>query len=161
MKELRVGLTDTDIQRLFSLFDLDHDGKISYAEFVRIVSGEMNEARKQIVDAAFKKLDTNGDGVITIDDIKDLYKANRHPDVVAKRKTEGEVLSEFLDTFEQHYALLHPEGKDGTVTLDEFREYYNNLSGTIEDDKFFELIITNAWGLSHVEPYQKAWTSDY
>ena len=106
MKELRIGLSDSDIDRLFNLFDLDHDGQISYAECLRIVTGEMNEARKQLVDAVFKKLDKNGDGVITVDDLKDVYKANRHPDVLAKRRTEGEILAEFLDTFEQHYSIV-------------------------------------------------------
>ncbi len=106
MKELRIGLSDSDIERLFNLFDMNRDGQISYAEFLRIVTGEMNETRKQLVEAAFKKLDKNGDGVITVDDLKDVYKASRHPDVVAKRRTEGEVLAEFLDTFEQHYSIL-------------------------------------------------------
>ncbi len=47
------------------------------------------------------------------------------------------------------------------MTLDEFKEYYNNVSGTIDDDKYFELMITNAWGMNQVGPYQKAWASDY
>lgn len=47
------------------------------------------------------------------------------------------------------------------VTLEEFREYYNNVSSSIDDDKFFELMITNAWGLNQTGPYQKAWASDY
>lgn len=106
MKELRVGLNDEDIKRLFSMFDINHDGTISYNEFLKILMGEMNEFRTQVVDAAFKKLDKNGDGVITMDDLKDVYTASRHPDVVAKHKTEGEILAEFLDTFEQHYSIV-------------------------------------------------------
>ena len=106
MKELRIGLSESDIQRLFGIFDLDRDGVIVYNEFLRTITGEMNEARKQIVEVVFKKLDKNADGVISLDDLKDLYKANRHPDVVAKKKTEGEVLAEFLETFEQHYSIV-------------------------------------------------------
>lgn len=106
MKELRFGISEEDIARLFSMFDMNHDGTISYNEFMRMVAGEMNETRKLIVEAAFKKLDKNGDGVVNIDDLKDVYHANRHPDVIAKRKSEGEILAEFLDTFEQHYAII-------------------------------------------------------
>ena len=105
MKELRVGLDEEDIARLFKMFDVNHDNTITYEEFMRIVVGEMNENRKNIVDAAFKKLDKTGDGVITVDDIKDVYNVSRHPDVMSKQKTEGEILSEFLDTFEQHFAI--------------------------------------------------------
>lgn len=106
MKELRMGLQEGDVERLFRLFDLNKDGEIAYAEFLRTVCGEMNDFRKQIVDQAFAKLDRDGNGVVTIDDLKDWYSASRHPDVITKRKTESEILAEFLDTFEQHYSML-------------------------------------------------------
>jgi hypothetical protein len=106
MKELRMGLQETDLQKLFKLFDLNKDEEISYPEFLRMVCGEMNEFRRQIVDQAFNKLDRNKDGVVTIDDLKDWYNASRHPDVITKRKTESEILDEFLDTFEQHHSIL-------------------------------------------------------
>lgn len=47
------------------------------------------------------------------------------------------------------------------MTAAEFREYYNNVSACVDDDKFFELMVANAWGLNHVGPYEKAWASDY
>ncbi len=106
MKELRIGVGEEETKRLFSMFDINHDGSISYNEFLKIVMGDMNETRRQVVEAAFKKLDKNGDNVITLDEVKDLYSASRHPDVMAKRKTEGEILEEFLETFEQHYDIL-------------------------------------------------------
>jgi len=34
------------------------------------------------------------------------------------------------------------------ISLDEFIEYYNNISCNIENDNYFDLMITNAWGLS-------------
>jgi len=55
---------------------------------------------------AFKVLDKDGSGIVTVDDIKGTYSAGKHPDVLAKKKTEEDVLTEFLDTFELHYALL-------------------------------------------------------
>lgn len=50
------------------------------------------------------------------------------------------ILSEFLaqwDTVE----------KDGTVTAQEFEEYYKDVSASIDDDDYFELMIRNAWHL--------------
>jgi len=106
MRELRIGLTDPDIERLFNLFDINHDGQISYPEFLKILAGEMPEKRKEIVKAAFKKLDKDNDNVITIDDLRTVFSAEKHPDVVAKLKTESEILAEFLETFEQHYSII-------------------------------------------------------
>ena len=69
-----------------------------------------------------------------IKDIRDTYNAKHHPDVKAGKKTEEEVLAEFLDTFEAHHSLKHPEDKDGKVTLKEFTEYYTNVGSTIDND---------------------------
>jgi len=79
-----------------------------------------------------------------------------HPDVKSGKKTEQEILSEFLDTFELHYSMKHPESKDRQITLQEFIEYYNNISCTIDNDEYFELMITNAWNLNDVH-YSKGW----
>ena len=47
-----------------------------------------------------------------------------------------EVLAEFLDTFEYQFSLLN-DGKtrDGKITMEEFLEYYNNISITINISK--------------------------
>jgi hypothetical protein len=41
----------------------------------------MNQFRTQLVQKAFQKIDFNGDGVLTVADIKGKYDASRHPDV--------------------------------------------------------------------------------
>ena len=36
---------------------------------------------------------------------------------------------------------------DGLVTLEEFIEYYTNISANIDNDAYFDLMMTNAWNL--------------
>ena len=36
---------------------------------------------------------------------------------------------------------------DGSVTPDEFIEYYTNISASIDNDAYFDLMMTNAWNL--------------
>ena len=50
-------------------------------------------------------MDKDKSGVLNMDDIRDVYNAKKHPDVINGKKTEEEVLGEFLDTFELHYSL--------------------------------------------------------
>ena len=156
MKDYRVNVTPDEGRKLFRIFDVNGDGSISYDEFLRMVIGEMNQPRKNLVKRAFDKIDKNRNGIVELDDLKGVYNAKNHPDVKLGKKTEEEVLSEFLDTFEMHYSLLHPGSRDKRISFDEFIEYYNNVSMSIEDDRYFELMITNAWNLNNVS-YSKGW----
>lgn len=104
--DYRISSDANEASRIFDLFDRDHSNSVDYDEFLRAVVGEMNDRRRSLVALAFKKFDRNGDGYVNIEDIKGVYNAAHHPDVRAGRKTEEDVLYEFLDTFEQHYSLL-------------------------------------------------------
>lgn len=96
----------------------------------------MNKFRLDLVLQVFAKLDKNRNGSIEIDDILGVYDASKHPDVRNRKKTEEEVLGDFLDTFEAHHALQSGsnKGRDKSVSVDEFVEYYNNVSASIDDD---------------------------
>merc|ERR1712025_233102 len=40
------------------------------------------------------------------------------------------------------------EKKDGKITLHEFLDYYKDISASIDDDRYFELMMRNAWHIS-------------
>ena len=111
--DFRVPVSPEECRQLFDLFDNDDNGEVSYDELMRNVAGEMNQNRKAFVQKAFKKIDIDGSGVLDKADIKRNYNAKMHPDVKKGIKTEDEVLAEFLDTFEVHHSLKHPEDRDG------------------------------------------------
>lgn len=62
---------------------------------------------------AFKIMDKDRSGIIDISDIKGVYNAKKHPDVISGKKTEDEVLVEFLDTFDVHHGIHKDDPKDG------------------------------------------------
>lgn len=62
--------------------------------------------RKRLVDQAFSKIDKDGNGWLDIEDIKGVYNARNHPDVKQGKKTEEEVLLEFIETFETHHNII-------------------------------------------------------
>jgi hypothetical protein len=86
------------------------------------------------VKAAFRKLDKDSSGVIDMNDIKGVYNAKSHPEVKSGKKTEDEILGEFLETFEMHHALNGGGTRDRSVTMEEFTEYYNNVGASIDND---------------------------
>lgn len=60
----------------------------------------MSKARVALIDAAFKKLDKTGDGIITVDDMKGVYHADRHPKYISGEKTRDDIFNQFLSNFE-------------------------------------------------------------
>lgn len=97
---------------------------------------------------AFKKLDKDGNGWIDINDVRGVYKANKHPEVISGKKTEDQILQEFLETFETAHSMRNNDAPNYVVTKEEFIEYYNNISCSIDDDMYFMTMITNAWKLT-------------
>ena len=107
IKDFRVGLEDKDIDTLFKAFDINNNGDIDFDEFIRVVVGPMNKFRTQLVLKAYDVIDKNQDGILDINDIKGVYDASKHPEVKSGKKTEDEVLVEFLETFEMHHNVMN------------------------------------------------------
>lgn len=141
INEHKLNWTQEQISLVFSYFDNDGSKSISYDEFVVAVRGELNDRRKQLVLLAFSILDKDKSGIVDYNDVIGVYDATKHPDVISGKKTEKDILAEFLDTFDSI-------DKDGKVTPDEFIKYYSNVSSSIDDDDYFELMIRNAWHIS-------------
>ena len=116
MRDFGTGITDTEAGDLFEHFDRNKDGSINYDEFLLairvrilenrlILQGHMNHFRRNLVHQAFDILDADKSGELTISDLKGKYDARNHPEVKAGKKTEDQVLTEFLKTFESVYDL--------------------------------------------------------
>ena len=84
----------------------------------------------------------NHSGVVEASEIRAKYDVTQHPDVISGKSSPDEVLAEFLATFED------TNTKDGQVTQEEFEQYYHNISASIDEDDYFELMIRNAWHIS-------------
>ena len=156
-QDYRLNISDPEVRQLFGVFDRDNSGEVDYDEFIRAVRGPMNNFRTSLVHQAFKKLDRDGSGIVDIQDIRDVYNAKNHPDVRQGKKTEEEVLGEFLETFELHHNISDRTLLDHRVTIEEFEEYYANVSASIDEDGYFETMMSNAWKLTGSAAMQEAW----
>lgn len=81
------------------------------------------------------------DGKVTLDDIAKLYTVASQPEVANGSKSEHEVYMEFM-------SLWDTQVKDGTVTFDEFCDYYRDVSASVDTDEEFCTIVTAAWKLN-------------
>jgi len=49
---------------------------------------------------------------------------------------------------------------DHVVTKEEFEEYYSNVSCSIDNDQYFELMMNNAWKINEGDrTYGKGWSN--
>jgi Ca2+-binding EF-hand superfamily protein len=158
-KDYRIDMSDTELNQLYRAFDRDRSGTVDYDELLRGVRGPMNSFRRNLVGRAWNKLNRDGNDVINIEDIRGVYDPKNHPDVRSGKKTQDEVLNEFLETFELHHNISDRAGMDHNVTREEFDEYYNNVSASVDDDRYFDLMITNAWKLNGPDVKREAWAS--
>eukprot|EP00826_Nyctotherus_ovalis_P039761 TRINITY_DN3842_c0_g1_i3.p1 TRINITY_DN3842_c0_g1~~TRINITY_DN3842_c0_g1_i3.p1 ORF type:complete len:277 (+),score=101.57 TRINITY_DN3842_c0_g1_i3:376-1206(+) len=164
VNDYKLEMDERDLNNLFKMFDKNNDGKISYHEFMVAIIGKMNEFRKNLATRAFENLDVEEEGAVTLDCIKNSYRAGTHPDVRLGKKSEDEELNEFLSTFSAHHSAYG--GPEAKVTKDEFVEYYTKVSAAIESDSHFDVMMTDVWGLglqSNVQrlPYAGATSKIY
>jgi Ca2+-binding EF-hand superfamily protein len=138
LKDYGVHLSDEEFKLVMTAFDRDGDGYVGFTEFLTALRGELNDRRRTMVGMAYDVLDKDGSGLVTLEDIKMAYDATSDPRVAAGEVSEDAVLREFMSQWDTLKA-------DGIVTREEFEEYYGDISASIDDDDYFELMIRNAW----------------
>uniref|UniRef100_A0A1I7YGF1 Calcyphosin-like protein n=2 Tax=Steinernema glaseri TaxID=37863 RepID=A0A1I7YGF1_9BILA len=136
-----VKIKDSDIKSLFESLDKDKSGSISFDEFLIALRPPMSQARLNLIDKAFQKLDKTGDGVVTVDDMEGVYEHRRHPQFISGEKSKEEIFQQFLRNFEIGGHV------DGRVTKEEFVNYYAGISAAIDTDIYFDLMMRNSWKL--------------
>mmetsp|Transcript_42049 Transcript_42049/g.110968 ORF Transcript_42049/g.110968 Transcript_42049/m.110968 type:complete len:659 (-) Transcript_42049:93-2069(-) len=147
-EELEIGLgrfglhmKPADLDLLMKAIDKNGTQTVSYDEFMVAIRGQINDRRKKLILMAFDTLDRTRDGRVTVDDVASSYDPNHHPDVAAGNMHPKDGLGHFLMQFD---CLDH----DNCITKSEFLEYYKNVSASIDNDDYFELMIRNAWHIA-------------
>ena len=144
MRQINMTLTNGELRILFEFYDEEDFGLIDYELFVHGVRDKLNDFRLNLVKKAFNQLDKDGSGLLDASDIASLYDSSVHPDVISGSSSSQQVLSSFLETFDVGCVV------SGKVTIDEFINYYSNISESIDNDDYFELMIRNVW---HIEEH--------
>ena len=159
--DYRMPITGKEINILFEEFDTNKNGQINYEEFTSAFTGDMCERRKRLITILFETFDKNRKGFVDLDDIRNAYNPINHPDVLSGKRTEDEVLAEFLDNLQYHFSLLKSdkEQENNKINFEEFLEFFNYISAGIEDDEYFESVIKGGFNLEDRRPKKKGWKS--
>mmetsp|Transcript_14284 Transcript_14284/g.22174 ORF Transcript_14284/g.22174 Transcript_14284/m.22174 type:complete len:449 (+) Transcript_14284:54-1400(+) len=121
---------------------------------------DMHEERAELVREAFNKLDFDGDGKVTINDLKrGGYNHKGHPMFKTDsplKWTEDQVYHDLIARLKgQHYEPGKTE-RYQVLTYEDFEEYYSIIGEELDDDYFAAMMIS-AWGLKRHLPSGQGW----
>lgn len=147
IKVLRIDLNTQEIKILFEEFDSNQNGEIDYNEFVGALINDIPEERITRLKQVFYILDKDNSGGVSIDEIKDGYMYKKHPDVLKGKRSPDEVYAEFLDNVDYHFKLLKNNAKLDEMRVEDFIDFYKNISFTYSNSNEFNDTIKYVWGL--------------
>jgi Ca2+-binding EF-hand superfamily protein len=140
-KKYRFDLSDVEINNLFNYFDKDASGYIDYDDFVSGVCGNLNKLRKSVLKQVFEKLDKDGKGYVTVGQLRREYNPKEHPLVRQGKRTEDEILAEFLDVLEYHFNLLIEKG-DNSVDVNGIKVDFDDFCDFTKIFRYVLMMIT-------------------
>ena len=155
MKNAGLDIPEDVLQELFSDFDYEGSGLISYDEFMDKLLGNLNSRREAVVRAAFNKIDLDKSGVVELNEVKSSYSTKNNPQVLNGEINEEQLYTHFIETFGNHHNLFSGI-RDKRVTWKEFLDYYRFISFNILDDDLFEATLVAAWRLENTGEYIKS-----
>lgn len=140
-------MTEEEQHKLFQIFDNSGDGLISFNEFLTAIVGKISANRKRLVQEAFNKLDSNGNGTLELQEVKDKFDPTRHPDVIHGIRSAEGVRSSFFEMFTKFQSAAKGFTGDRSVTLDEFIEYHQYFNNAFETDQAFKNFLVGVWNM--------------
>ncbi|XP_057198392.1 Kv channel-interacting protein 4 isoform X4 [Triplophysa rosa] len=132
------GDASTYAHFLFNAFDTDHNGSVSFEDFVMGLSILLRGTIQEKLNWAFNLYDINKDGYITKEEMLDIIKSIY--DMMGK--CTYPILKE--DTPRQHVEIFFQKmdrNRDGVVTIDEFIDCCQNDENIMRSMQLFENVI--------------------
>ena len=145
-----LNLPISEVKNIFDNYNNPEQiGTIHYPSLVNDLIGQMNEKKINMVETVFNNFTKNEKGEVSIKEIKQAYNPGGHPDVLNRKKTPNEVYGEFLDMLEiyREYIYNIKGGYITSITLEDFKQFYSEISLGFKDDYAFENMMVNCWNL--------------
>ncbi len=115
----------------------------------------MIHSRSRLVREAYDRINEVNEENVSVDEIMERFTPDKHPDVLAGRKTTAQCKNELIAFFDVTGgggtfagSLVNADGtkissstSDRTITFGHFMDYWASISSTIDSDSDFETFL--------------------
>jgi Ca2+-binding EF-hand superfamily protein len=138
-----VFLNDEEQSSLLAQVNANERGQIALGTFLTALRGVMSPQRAEFVVQIYDVMyGAAVNSVVTFEDMMKSFCPAQHPEVLCGNKTARQMIVEFQQAWNK-------TGSD-RVSYEEFAEYFEDLSAAIENDDYFEMLVSNTWGLTNL-----------
>ena len=146
-----INITKEDIFGFFNILDKERKGIIKYNDLIQLLINNINKNREFAIHKLFESLN-KGNGYVLINDLKQNFNPEKHPDVFNQIKSKDEIALDFFDSieiFREYNTNLNNENvSNGILTYEDFCNFFKEISMSIGEDFFFEYLLNNCWSKS-------------
>jgi calcyphosin len=148
LEQFNIALTEEELSAIWSEYDRVGNGKIDPVDFTAALrSNGISAFRRTLMERAWGTLKKDPYGAVDAQQLTSAYNAANHPDVVRGARTEDDVTAEFRSAFSP---ATNPSG---SISQQEFEQYYSAVSATIEEDDTFAALMRGCWNIAGADSY--------
>jgi hypothetical protein len=141
MKDFRLNLTITEIEKLFLNFSNKNE-QLNYVAFIKtLTERSFNEDRKFLIQQIYEKLrKVSAKKSVDLKILKSVYNPKNHP----IRKEEDEIYAEYFECMEM-FQYSYKNRRVSEISYEDFEEFYRFIGFLTEDDEMFKRILHSEW----------------
>lgn len=138
MREFGIELTDRETRSASRALGATDQG-IRIDTFLAFFSPEIPKERMKFIQDAYKKLDTDGDDWVDIDELIDRFGVGNHVIFFGRKMSKELFKSQMMKCFDAD--------RDGKFQLSGFSTYFQEYSQYIKSDEEWASIMKGMWSL--------------
>ena len=144
----KLALSSNELKAIFNKLDYKSERKINYDDLVKILVGKMNDERLNLVKNVFAFIKpNNNNGGIYFSEIKQKFNPSKHPQAYSGSNSKDDIYNEFIDYLDiyKKYSLIDKNSSLTLITLQDFINFYTQISFGINDDNYFNKLVSGVW----------------
>eukprot|EP00697_Spironema_sp_BW2_P004523 gnl/Spiro4/16146_TR8681_c0_g1_i1.p1 gnl/Spiro4/16146_TR8681_c0_g1~~gnl/Spiro4/16146_TR8681_c0_g1_i1.p1 ORF type:complete len:328 (+),score=83.07 gnl/Spiro4/16146_TR8681_c0_g1_i1:39-1022(+) len=138
-------LTPKESLSLVEYFSAGPD-RIAYFDFISALRGVLSDRRIALIRQAFNFLDPERAGRVPFSLVRQRFNAPADPEVRCGRKTADQATDSFVRSWRGYYDEI-----SATVTLDDFLDYYRDVSASCPSDEQFVQVLSQTFRIGSLE----------